>query len=85
MTTIVVANSCKCYYLTPMYRLLLLVVELVNRFISMYYYRSVYTLWNRRVHSVIDDITGPVARAGPAEAALPAEEANQIPPGGLIE
>ena len=63
----------------------LLIVELINRFISMYYHRFVYTLLNRNVHSVIDDITGLVARAGTTETALPAEEANQIPPGGLIE
>ena len=53
--------------------------------ISMYYHRSGYTLLNRRVHSFIDDITGPIARVGSAEAVQPAEEANQIPPGGLIE
>ena len=51
----------------------------------MYYHRSGYTLLNRRVHSVTDDITSPVARAGHAEAAPPAEEAYQIPPRGLIE
>ena len=51
----------------------------------MYYPRFVYALLNRHIHSVIDDITGPVARVSIAEAALPAEEANQIPPGGLIE
>ena len=51
----------------------------------MYYHRFVYTLLNSRVHSAIDDITSPVARAGIAEAAPPEEEANQIPPGGLIE
>ena len=44
-----------------------------------------YTLLNRRVHSVIDDVIGPVACAGPAEATPPAEKPNQIPPGGLIE
>ena len=51
----------------------------------MYYHIFVYTLLNHRVHSVIDDITGPVARAGIAEAAPLAEEANQIPSRGLIE
>ena len=40
---------------------------------------------NHCVHSVIDDIAGPVAHASPVEAALLAKEANQIPPGGLIE
>ena len=49
------------------------------------YHRIVYTLLNRRVHSVIDDITGPVARAGSVEAEPLAEEANPIPPRGLIE
>ena len=44
-----------------------------------------YTLLNRCVHSVIDDITGQVARLDIAEAAPPAEEANQVPPGGLHE
>ena len=44
-----------------------------------------YTLLNRRIHSIIDDITSSVARASIAEAALPAEESDQIPPGGLIE
>ena len=44
-----------------------------------------YTLLNRCVHNVIDDITGPVAHAGSTEAASPAKEANRIPPGGLIE
>ena len=42
-----------------------------------------YTLLNRRVYSVIDDITGTVA--GTTEAAPSVEEANQVPPGGLIE
>ena len=51
----------------------------------MYYHRFVHTLLDRRAHSVIDDITGPVARAGNAETAPPAEKANQVPPGGLIE
>ena len=51
----------------------------------MHYHRLVHTLLNRRVHSVINDITGQVARTGNAETAPPAEEANQIPPGGLIE
>ena len=51
----------------------------------MYYHIFVYTLLNRRVHSVIDGITSSVARAGIAEAVPPEEEANQIPPGGLIE
>ena len=57
----------------------------MNGFINMYYHRDVYTLLNRLVHSVIDDIIGPVARAGSAEAAPPVEEANSILPGGLIE
>ena len=47
----------------------------------MYYHRYVCTLLNYRVHTVIDDITGPVARAYTAEVAPLAEEANQIPPG----
>ena len=51
----------------------------------MYYHRLVYTLLNRLVHSVIDNIAGQVARAGNPKAVPPAEEANQIPPGGLIE
>ena len=51
----------------------------------MYYHRFVYTMSNCHVYSVIDDITGPVVSAGTAKAASPAEEANQIPPGGLIE
>ena len=63
----------------------LFIVELVNGFIYMYYHRSVYTLLNRCVHSIIDDITGPAARASTAEAAPPAKNASQIPPGGLIE
>ena len=49
------------------------------------YHRIVFTLLNRRVHSVIDDTTGQVARSDNVEAAPPAEEANQVPPGGLIE
>ena len=44
-----------------------------------------YTLLNRRVHSVIDDIIGQVARPDIAEAATPAEEANLVPLGGLNE
>ena len=44
-----------------------------------------HTLLNHHVHSVIDDITCPVAGTGTAEAMPPTEEANQIPPGGLIE
>ena len=63
----------------------ILFIELINRFISMYYHRLVYTLLNRHVHSVISDITGQVARADDPKAALPAEETNQVPPGGLIE
>ena len=51
----------------------------------MYYHRFVYTLLNRPVHSVIDDITGLVACAYTADAAPPVEEANQVPSGGLIE
>ena len=42
-----------------------------------------YTLLNRRVYSVIDDITGQVARLDDAEATPPMEEANQVPLGGL--
>ena len=53
--------------------------------ISMYYHRLAYILSNRRVHSVINDITCQVARAGNPEAAPPVEEANQVPPGELIE
>ena len=63
----------------------LLIVELINMFISMYYHKSVYTLLNRRVHSVIDDIISLLACASTAEATTPVEEANQIPPGWLIE
>ena len=44
-----------------------------------------YTLLNSRVHSVISDITGQVARTGDPEAAPPAEETNQVPQRGLIE
>ena len=44
-----------------------------------------YTLLNRRVHSVIDDITGQVTRPEDTEAAPPTEEAHQVPPGGLNE
>ena len=51
----------------------------------MYYHRLTYTLLNHRVHIVIDDITGQVACAGNPEAAPPAEEANQVSPGGLIK
>ena len=51
----------------------------------MYYHRFVYTLLNRRIHNVIDDIIGLVAHDGIAEAASPAEENNQILVGGLIE
>ena len=51
----------------------------------MYYHRPMYTLLNRHVHSVINNITGQVARGGNPEAAPPAEEANQVPLGGLIE
>ena len=43
-----------------------------------------YTLFNRCVHSIIDDVIGPVASAGTAEAALSAKEANQIPLRELI-
>ena len=57
----------------------------MNKFISMYYHGLVYILLNRCVHSIIDDITGTVARAGAVEAAPPTEEANQILLGGLIE
>ncbi|XXG90244.1 hypothetical protein AAC387_Pa12g2058 [Persea americana] len=48
-------------------------------------YKIVYTLLNRRVHSVIDDITGQLARFDNAEAAQLAKEANPVPPGGLNE
>ena len=51
----------------------------------MCYHRAVYTLFNRRIYSVIDDITGLVACAGFAEVAPFVEEANQIPPRGLME
>ena len=44
-----------------------------------------YTLLNRRVHSIIDDITGQVAHPDDTAAAPPAEEANQVPPGVLNE
>ena len=49
------------------------------------YHRIVYTLLNRRVHSVIDDITGPVGRPGGSETAPPPEETDPVPPGGLNE
>ena len=42
-----------------------------------------YTLLNRRVHSVIDDITGQVARPVDTDATPPAEETNQVPLGEL--
>ena len=51
----------------------------------MYYDRFVYTLLNRHVYSVIDDITGQVARPDNAEGIPLAEEANQVPPRGLNE
>ena len=51
----------------------------------MYYPRLVYTLLNRCVHNIIDDNIDPVARTGAVEATPLVEEANQIPPGGLIE
>ena len=44
--------------------------------ISIYNHRYGFTLLNHRVHSAIDDIIGPIARAGLAEVAPPAEEAN---------
>ena len=44
-----------------------------------------YTLLNRRVYGVIDDIIGQVARPDNTEAVPPTEEANQVPLGGLIE
>ena len=50
----------------------------------MNYHRSGYILLNHHVHSIIDDITDPVARVGPAEATPPADEANQIPLRRLI-
>ena len=51
----------------------------------MYYHRFFYTLLNRRVHGIIDDRKGPVGLTGVEEAQPSEEEANQIPPGGLIE
>ena len=45
----------------------------------------VYTLLNHRVHSVIDDITGQVARFSGSETAPPTEETNSVPLGGLNE
>ena len=78
----VIASSCKCYR----FKLSRIIDYRIDRqVISMYYHRLVYTLLNRRIHSVIDDITGQVASAGNPDAAPPAEEANQVPPGGLIE
>ena len=53
--------------------------------LSIYYHIFVYILLNRRVHSVIDDITDQVARAGNPEVAPPVEKANQVPPRGPIE
>ena len=53
--------------------------------LSMYYHRFFYTLLNRRVHGIIDDRKGPVGLTGVEEAQPSEEEANQIPPGGLIE
>ena len=44
-----------------------------------------YTLLNRRVHSVTDDITGQVARSSGLETAPPTEETTPAPPGGLNE
>ena len=44
-----------------------------------------YTLLNRRVHSVIGDITRQVAHSSGTEIAPPAEETNPVPPGGLNE
>ena len=41
------------------------------------------TLLNRRVHSVLDDITGYVACPDDIVAALPVEEVHQVPPGEL--
>ena len=35
--------------------------------------------------SVIDGITGPIARAGPTAASAAAEETVAVSPGGLIE
>ena len=44
-----------------------------------------YTLLNRRVHGITDDITGSATRAGPSETNQAAEEAHALPPGGLAE
>ena len=35
--------------------------------------------------SIIDDITGPIATAGPAATPARAEETAKVPPGGMIE
>ena len=51
----------------------------------MYYHRSVYTLLIVVFTHVIDDITRPVANAGPAKAAALAEETAPVPPKGLME
>ena len=53
--------------------------------LNTWYHRIVYTLLNHRVHSVIDDITGQVARSSGTETAPPTEETNPVPPGGLNE
>lgn len=42
-------------------------------------------LLNRRIHSVIDGITGSAACADHADAAVPADETASVPPGGLVE
>ena len=84
MNTNVVANFCKCYY----YRFQCIgycywidLSRIIDYIIdepvpNMYYHRFVYTLLNRRVHSVIDNITGQVALAGHLETAPHAQDAN---------
>ena len=88
MQTKVVANFYKCYcywfkcigycYWIDLSRIINYIID--EYVLSICYHRFVYTLLNYRVHSVIDDITGKVARADNPEAAPPAEEANQVPP-----
>ena len=82
MNTNIIVNSCKCYW----FELSRIIdYRLDRQVICMYYHKLVYTLLNRHVHNVIDDIIGQVAHAGNPEAAPPTEEANQVPLGGLIE
>lgn len=52
--------------------------------VSMCNHRSIYTLLNCRIHSVIDDIIGPTARAGHAQATAPAD-ITPVPPRELVE